>query len=66
METDQSEIKNLGQIKTSDGTFSKALKAKFETVTTFKPSVIFITAEDDANITDPSYERILTTSKIYN
>jgi hypothetical protein len=66
METDQAEIKNLGQIKTSDGTFSKALKAKFETVTTFKPSIIFITAEDDPNTTYPSYERVLTTSKINN
>ncbi len=66
METDQAEIKNLGQIKTSDGTFSKALKASFQTVTTFKPVKIFITAEDDANALYPNYESILTTEVFNN
>ncbi len=66
METDQAEIKNLGQIKTSDGTFSKALKASFQTVTTFKPVKIFITAEDDANALYPNYVRVLTTEVFNN
>ncbi len=63
METDETFIKNLGQIKTSNGTFSKALKATFKTVTTFKPTKIFITAEDDENTTYPAEIRVLTTDK---
>jgi hypothetical protein len=63
MVTDQDVTKNIGQIKTSTGTFSKTLKASFETVTTFKPVKIFITAEDDSDIQSPGWEVVLTTDK---
>jgi hypothetical protein len=62
MVTDQNVTKNLGQIKTSSGTFSKTLKASFETVTTFKPMKIFITAEDDSNVQSPGWEVVLMTN----
>lgn len=63
MTTDQGSTKNLGQIKTSTHTFSKTLKASFEAVTTFKPTKIFITAEDNANVESPGWPVVLTTSK---
>lgn len=63
METDQGATKNIGQIMTDNGTFSKTLKADFKTVTSFTPVKIFITAENDANVQSPSWEIILTTAK---
>jgi hypothetical protein len=63
MVTDQDMTRNIGQIKTSSGTFSKNLKATFETVTSFRPTKIFITAEDDPNVQNPSWEIILTTNQ---
>ena len=63
METDRGENKNLGQIKSSTGRFSKNLKATFETVTSYQPVRIFITAENDSNAEYPSRERVLTTNQ---
>jgi len=63
METDRGENKNLGQIKTSTGTFSKNLKATFNTVTSYQPVRIFITAENDSKAEYPSRERVLTTNQ---
>lgn len=62
METDEGLTKNIGQIKSSmDGLFSKSLKANFETVTSFKPEKIFITAEDNADTQFPNSQIVLTT-----
>jgi hypothetical protein len=63
MITDQNVTKNLGQIETSDGTFSKTLKASFRTVTTFKPLKVFITAENDPNVQFPDRTTVLTTGQ---
>lgn len=63
METDQGMIKNIGQIKTESGTFSKTLKADFKAVSSFTPVKVFITAENDANTETPAWETILTTAK---
>ena len=63
MLTDQDMTKNIGQIKTSTSTFSKNLKATFESVTAFRPVKIFVTAEDDANVQNPSWEIVLTTNQ---
>ncbi len=63
METDQGIIKNLGQIITDSGTFSKTLKSEFRAVTTFTPVKIFITAEDDVNVDSPTWELVLTTAR---
>jgi len=63
METDQGVTKNIGQIVTDDGTFSKTLKSNFKTVSSFTPVKIFITAENDPNVRIPSWEVILTTAR---
>ena len=63
METDKGIIKNLGQVTTDSGTFSKTLKADFKTVSSFTPVKIFITVEDDANVQMPASEIILTTER---
>ena len=47
VETQQNGVKNIGQLKTSSGLFSKTLKSSLETVTSFEPREIMITAEDD-------------------
>ncbi len=61
--SNKEETQNIGQIESSSGTFSNNLKASFETVTSYKPSKIFITAEDDAAILYPSTQVILTTGR---
>lgn len=61
--SDQNETRNIGQFNSSSGTFSGKLKASFKTVTSDKPTKIFITAEDDANVQYPSGEVVLTTGR---
>ena len=61
METDGSGIKNIGQLETSSGFWSKTLKSSLETVTTFKPAGFFITAEDEADIQYPRGQVIIRT-----
>jgi hypothetical protein len=61
MITDENLIKNLGQIKSSSSMMSKQLKASFETVSSFKPTRIFITAEDDANTQYAGKQIVLST-----
>lgn len=63
METEESQIKNIGQIKSDSNFMSSKLKATFETVTAFKPTKIFITAEDNADVQYPGSQLILETSK---
>jgi hypothetical protein len=59
---DNFETKNIGRITSSTGTFSKKLKASYETVTSYKPTKIFITAEDDTSVSYPSTEVVLSTN----
>ena len=61
MVTEQDLSKNIGQMKSATGILSKQLKASFESVSSFKPTKIFITAEDDPNIQFPSSQVILST-----
>lgn len=63
METGDTKMKNIGQIKSDTGFMSSKLKASFETVTSFQPSKIFITAEDNADIQYPGMQLILTTNR---
>ena len=63
METDNAILKNIGQVKSDTPFMSSKLKAKFETVTAFKPTKIFITAEDDADIQRPGMQLILETTQ---
>jgi Zn-dependent protease with chaperone function len=53
---------NLGQLKTASGLFSSKLKASLETVTPFKPSRIFVTAETTPTVTTPGYYTVLNTN----
>jgi hypothetical protein len=52
--------KNIGQLKSGSGFMSKKLKAQLETVSSFSPSKVFITAESDPSVSYPS-RVILTT-----
>jgi hypothetical protein len=63
MSTDKDITKNIGLIKTSTKNFSKKLQASFESVSSFKPTKIFITAEDDPNIQKTDSEIVLSTDR---
>ncbi|MDQ6845375.1 MAG: hypothetical protein M3Z92_13660 [Bacteroidota bacterium] len=60
--TDQNGTKNIGQLKTSSSILSKTLKSSLKTVSSVKPTRIFITAGDDAAVQYPSGEVVLDTS----
>ncbi len=62
IETEQHGRKNIGQLKTSSGLLSKTLKSSLNTVSSFKPTGFFITAEDDANVQYPGGEKVLQTN----
>jgi len=61
MDTERNSIKNLGEIHSEDGFLSKTLKASLKTTSPFKPTRIFITAEDVAAISNPHGQQVLTT-----
>lgn len=65
METEQNGVKNLGQLNSSNGVFSQALKASLETVTSFRPVSFFITAEDNGEMEYPGSQVVLRTDR-YN
>lgn len=53
--------KNIGRIESSRSFLSKRLTGELETITTFEPTKIFITAEDNADIQYPQGQEVLTT-----
>ena len=61
LETEDRIAKNIGQIKSSGSLLSNKLKASFETVSSFKPSKIFITAEDNAESQYPGSQLVIST-----
>lgn len=61
METADNGTKNLGQLTSDDSFFSSALKASMHAVTPFKPTKVFITAEDNAKIENPGTQVVMTT-----
>ena len=63
METDQGKTEILGKIDSSSGFMSKQMKASMETVSSYKPSRIFITAEEFENAQTPGDREILTTKR---
>ncbi|UFH45565.1 hypothetical protein LNP27_10515 [Flavobacterium galactosidilyticum] len=63
IETEENRIKNIGQIKSNTGFISSKLKASFETVTSFQPTKVFITAEENQDVIYPGYQMVLTTNK---
>jgi hypothetical protein len=62
METSDNATKNIGQINSSTGFLSTKFKASFESVSSSKPTRIFITAEDDAGTQYPGSMVVLTTN----
>jgi len=66
MVTDREETKNIGQVDSSTKFMSKKLKASFETVSSFTPTQIFITTEDDASVQYPGSQVVLTTNRFTN
>jgi len=63
METDRGNADNLGQLKSSRSFFSKQKTASLETVSSFKPVKIFVTAENGIDVRYPGNQIILTTDK---
>jgi hypothetical protein len=61
IDTESNGTKNIGQLKIKKSLFSSALKGSLTTVTSFKPTKIYITAEDDTNIQYPGGQTVLTT-----
>jgi len=61
MVTDDNGVKNIGQLISSKSLFSSLLEASLKTVTPFVPTRIFITAEENSDITVPGSEVILNT-----
>lgn len=62
--TDQDGTKNIGQLSSSTKALSTKLKASFESVSPHKPVRVFITAENDATISYPGLQTILSTDRI--
>lgn len=61
IQTENNGLKNIGQLKTSTGLFSNALKGSLKAVTPFKPTKVFITAENSTDIQTPGTFTVLTT-----
>lgn len=64
IETEQNNTKNIGQFQSDNGMFSQTLKASLNTVSAFKPTKVFVTAEDDAAISYPTGQTVLTTASL--
>ena len=61
MDTERNGVKNVGQLKSSSGLFSKTKKSSLETATSFKPLRFFITGENASDISYPEGPIVLTT-----
>ena len=55
-------ISNVGRMGSSSSLFSNTLKAKLTAVSLTQPTRIFITAENDGNISFPGSEVVLSTT----
>ncbi len=61
METDEGNVENLGQLKSSTSFLSKRHSASLETVSSYKPVKLFITTENGTNAQYPGEQIVLTT-----
>jgi len=62
MESDRNNTRNIGQI--NRGSSTNNLKAAFDTSSPYAPTRIFITAEDDASVSYPGSQMVLTTGRL--
>ncbi len=62
MNADNETSKNLGQINSNTGWLSDKSKASFEAVSALKPTKVFITEEDMAEVKKPGKKIIWTTN----
>ncbi|MEI7676710.1 MAG: hypothetical protein WCJ03_08025 [Bacteroidales bacterium] len=63
MVTDQDVTKNIGKVISSSSFFSRELTGSFETVSSFKPSKIIISAEESADVQMPGAKVVLSTDR---
>jgi len=61
MVTDQGITKNIGRVNSSHN-----LKVSFKTVSSFKPTQIFITAEDNESAQFPGEQVVISTAKFWS
>lgn len=61
IKTENEDPRNIGRIVSRTKTFSRKLRATFEGVSTFKPTAIFITAEEDGTVQYPGNLVVLST-----
>ncbi len=59
--TGEGVVNNIGKLNSVTTNFSNNLKGSFESVSSFRPTRIFITAEQDGNVQFPSSQVVLTT-----
>lgn len=62
MNTDNEAAKNLGQINSNSGWLSDKSKASFEALSALKPTKVFITEEDYAEVKKPGKKIIWSTN----
>lgn len=62
METESNGTKNIGSLNTSSGFLSGKMKSSLKTVTPYKPTGFFITAEDDASVQYANGQVVLRTN----
>lgn len=63
METERGNTENLGQLISSTGFLKKQHTASLETISSFRPVRIFVTAENGLDIRYPDSVEILTTDR---
>jgi len=61
METDEGNVENLGQLKSSGSFLSSRHTASLETVSSYRPVKLFITTENGTNVQYPGQQVVLTT-----